>query len=145
MFKMVRNYSHKPEEQWRPLFFRILQNQIRDWHRRNIERKRWLIRFPGWKGQNADSEDRGDPIDSLSNPSQKNPEEWARIGDAQQVLKEALRTLPTRQQQVFLLRPWEGLNVAETASAMGCSQGSVKTHYSRAIHALRKMLEDYWP
>jgi len=143
MLSMVKRYSRKPKEEWKPLFYRILQNRIRDGYRRNAVRKRVMFVMTGRKDRDDDREE--DSISSFADKAQKSPAEWAMIGDAQRALDEALKRLPIRQQQAFLLRAWEELSVAETARAMGCSQGSVKTHYSRAIHALRNMLGDYWP
>ncbi|MHC9537974.1 MAG: RNA polymerase sigma factor [Vulcanimicrobiota bacterium] len=143
MFNMVRRYSDKPEEQWKPLFYCILQNRIRDCYRQRNRHRNWYDFLTGWK--NEKSEDSGNPIDSLADPSIKSPEEQALIKDTTNALDEALRTLPLRQQQVFLLRAWDEQSVADTARVMGCSQGSVKTHYSRAVHTLRKKLEGYWP
>jgi RNA polymerase sigma-70 factor, ECF subfamily len=143
MFNMVRRYADKPEEQWKPLFYCILQNQIRDWYRRNTRRRSWYDFFVGSKNEKL--EEREDRMDSLVDSSRESPEERALMNDATKALDKALKTLPLRQQQVFLLRAWEEQSVADTARAMGCSQGSVKTHYSRAVHALRKMLEGYWP
>ena len=93
-------------------------------NRRNVERRHWLTRLPTWKGKDEGSEGWSDPINSLANPAQKSPAEWARIGDAQQALNEALKTLPSRQQQVFLLRAWEGLNVAENSHSNGLFPGN---------------------
>ena len=86
-----------------------------------------------------------DPIESFADPAAPNPEDQIIIGDSVAALESALRTLPPRQQQAFLLRAWEDLSVRETAMIMRCSAGSVKTHYSRAVQTLRKLLEDHWP
>ena len=76
-------------------------------------------------------------------PTSENPTEALARSDAMDALEQALRELPRRQREAFMLRNLEGLNVAETAVAMGCSDGSVKTHYSRAVHRLREMLGDH--
>ncbi len=143
MLGLVQKYHSKPEQMWKPLFYRILQNRIRDWYRRGSVRNR----FRAWltNRMQSDSDVPEDPMESIADANGKNPADMAQIGDASKALKVALKSLPLRQQQAFLLRAWEGLSVAETAGAMCCSEGSVKTHYSRAVHTLRKMLEDHWP
>lgn len=143
MLSLVRSYADRPEQDWPPLFQRILQSRIRDWYRRTRVRNRfrvWLRRGPG--------EEAGalpDPIQQA--PDKRSPGTLQSLmqQDAIERLQQALQTLPVRQQQVFLLRTWEGLDVAQTAFAMGCSEGSVKTHYSRAVHRLREMLEAHRP
>jgi len=135
MLAFARKYSSKPIEQWKPLFFRILQNKINDCHRARTKQTKGLLGLFVDSGQ-AGSEDNG----AISRD-----EPVRRLGDVQfgEQLISALKKLPPRQQQVFILRSWEGLSVALTAQAMGCSEGSVKTHYSRALHALKKLLGDY--
>jgi len=140
MYKLVRHYARKPEEEWGPLFTRIVQSGIRDWYRRNRVRSKWRI----WLGK-TDENERESPLEQLPGPDHEGPEAVHETASAMEKLQGVLRELPLRQQQAFLLRNWEGLDVAETARAMGCSTGSVKTHYSRAVHRLREQLEGYWP
>lgn len=141
MLAFASRYAMKPEEQWRPLFHRILQNKIKDWYRRGAVQGRLFSRL----SPAGDEDGRADPWQSVPDPKESGPERMAQSNDAARALNAALADLPRKQQQVFLLRAWEGLSTAETARAMGCSQGSVKTHYSRAMSALRGKLEDHWP
>ncbi len=143
MLNLVKRYGAKPEEEWKPLFYRILVNSIRDWYRRTRVRNRWR----SWMqtiGKANDAEAL-DPIESFPDPAAHNPEDQVIIGDSVAALDSALRILPPRQQQAFLLRAWEELSVRETAVVMRCSAGSVKTHYARAVRTLRKLLEDHRP
>lgn len=141
MISLVKNYSTKPDTEWKPLFFQIVQNRIRDWHRKKSVRDRWNGMKSLWRGQEADE----DPIQNLADPKGKTPGEQAALKDSSTALDAALKTLSWRQQQAFLLRAWEEMSVAETAHVMQCSEGSVKTHYSRALQTLRNLLEDHWP
>ncbi len=139
MLAFASRYGRRPREEWPPLFHRILQNRIRDWHRRRRGRSRWWGRL-GWKGD--DDDDGVDPIQQAPDPGGRLPEEVLMGEDELERILAAVEELPLRQQQAFLLRVWEGLDVAETASAMGCSSGSVKTHLSRAMSALRRQLQE---
>lgn len=146
MFRLVRGYAREPEDKWKPLFFRILQNRIRDWYRRRAVRNRWHAWFPSRRARgDAEKEAPADPITLLEDKGARSPHDQALMGNTMEALNTALRSLPLRQQQAFLLRAWEGLSVRETASAMNCSEGTVKAHYSRAVHTLRTLLEDHWP
>jgi RNA polymerase sigma-70 factor (ECF subfamily) len=144
MFIWVRKYSEKPENEWRPLFFRILQNKVRDWHRRNNVQKRWRLWLQPWGKPNKE-EVIERPIEHLADPEEKDIGDQMILGHSMEALEASLTALPLRQQQAFLLRAWEEMSVRETATTMGCSEGSVKTHYSRAVHALRNLLEDHRP
>jgi RNA polymerase sigma-70 factor (ECF subfamily) len=140
MIKLVRNYAGRPEEEWTPLFYRILQNGIRDWQRRRMVRNRVMVWFGKSSGEDGDY----DPVGLAPDPGARTPEDELQTAEAMTRLEGAMRALPDRQREAFMLRNFEGLNVAATALAMGCSEGSVKTHYSRAVHALRDRLGEYW-
>ncbi len=138
MFKLVEKYATRNENEWAPLFYSILQSRINDWHRRSSVRNR----FRGWLGRGEDETE--DPLQQVPDEAQRSPEQNVQMGASMERLESALQALPLRQQQVFLLRAWEGLDVRETALAMACAEGSVKTHYSRAVHTLRKQLGEHW-
>ena len=138
MFGFVRNYTGKPAADWAPLFYRVLDSRLYDWHRRRQVRGRWLT---AWLHSGEDDE-----ADAIAQaPDANDPGPLLRLagGEAAQALDAALARLPLRQRQAFLLRVWEGFDVAATAQAMRCSDGSVKTHLSRALATLRRELEDY--
>lgn len=141
MLKLVQNYGTREELEWGPLFHRILQSRIRDWYRRTRVRNRWRQ----WFNRDDHCDDRDDPIETIADTDAQPLDERLKQKRACDALDQALRTLPLRQQQAFLLRAWEELDVAQTAAAMGCSEGSVKTHYFRAVHTLRKCLGEHWP
>jgi RNA polymerase sigma-70 factor (ECF subfamily) len=139
MMKFAERYTRRPKEEWPALFYRVLQNRITDWHRRNMVRKR----FFGWIGRTREDIEERDPLDRVADNKIPGPFEKLWQSEAGAALEKAIRTLPLRQQQAFLLRAWEGMDIAQTAAAMGCSAGSIKTHYSRAVTALRTLLEDF--
>ena len=141
MLKLARNYASRPSAEWRPLFYRILENGIRDLQRRRSVRKRFMTWLPGAK-EDPDNEAQ-DPLENVAAAGPDIPEVLMQ-GQAMEHLEIGLRALPARQREAFMLRNFEGLDVAETASAMGCSEGSVKTHYSRAVHTLREQLGEVW-
>jgi RNA polymerase sigma-70 factor, ECF subfamily len=140
MLQLARAYADRPAEEWKPLFYRILENRIRDMQRRRTVRGRVIAWLP-FRGD--EDEDEPDPIAQAPSPDPP-PARRLEIDETMQALEKALAALPRRQQQVFLLRSLEGLDVAETAVAMGCSEGSVKTHYFRALQALREQLGELY-
>ena len=140
MLKLVRNYASRPREEWRPLFYRILANRITDQQRRQTVRRRVITWFTP-----ADDDADSDPMAAFPDPRAMAPDEVVSRTDAMTALEAALGKLPARQRQAFLLRSLEGLDIHETAIAMACSEGSVKTHFSRAVHSLRATLGDHWP
>jgi RNA polymerase sigma-70 factor (ECF subfamily) len=134
MMKFI-GYRARPCEEWPALFWSILRRTLTDRHRYNAVRRRFLAVF------GRDEED-GDPIAALPDPG---PGPDRVLGDALtwRALGRAVRRLPRRQREAYLLRELEGLSVAETAQAMGCSEGSVKTHLFRAMDALQKAMEEW--
>ncbi len=139
MFKLVEKYSDRDTKEWGPLFHTILQSRIKDWYRRNSVRNR----FRTWFGSSTDDEDGYDPIQTAEDHDGRTPEQLVQTNQDMIVLEAAIRALTLRQQQAFMLRMFEGMNVAETARVMKCSEGSVKTHYSRAVHSLREQLGEF--
>jgi RNA polymerase sigma-70 factor (ECF subfamily) len=156
MLKLAVNYADRTESEWGPLFHRIVQSTILDWYRRQKVRNHWRVFLEytglaqqGTKHAGSDSRHDGDcgvvsVVEQFADHQAVGP--VLRVANERSIeaLDAALHQLPLRQQQAFLLRAWEGLSVEDTAEAMGCSQGSVKTHYSRAVHALRTQLEDHY-
>jgi len=140
MLQLARAYADRPAQEWKPLFYRILENRIRDMQRRRTVRGRVIAWLP-FRGDEDDDEP--DAI-SQAPSSEPQPLKKLELEEAVGALEKALQELPRRQQQAFLLRTLEGLDVAETAAAMGCSEGSVKTHYFRALQALRAQLGDFY-
>jgi RNA polymerase sigma-70 factor, ECF subfamily len=140
MLQLSRAYAERPAPEWKPLFYRILENRIRDMQRRRTVRGRVIAWLP-FRGE--DEEDEPDPIAQAPSPEPQ-PVKRLELDEAVGALEKALEGLPRRQQQAFLLRTLEGLDVAETAAAMGCSEGSVKTHYFRAVQSLRAQLGDLY-
>jgi RNA polymerase sigma-70 factor (ECF subfamily) len=140
MLQLARRYAQRPAEEWRPLFYRILQNRIRDCQRRRKVRARLMSWLPGWK---AEDDEPTDPYEGVAD-ARPQPQDVLATDQAMARLERALGELPGRQQEAFMLRNFEGMDVAQTAAAMGCSEGSVKTHYSRAVHTLREQLGAAW-
>ena len=142
MLQLARAYGARPAAEWKPLFYRILENRIRDVQRRRMTRNKVIAWLP-WRRGDEDDET-PDPIEQAVSPDPL-PGRRLELDEAIQALEGALENLPRRQQQAFLLRTLEGLDVPQTAAAMGCSEGSVKTHYFRALNNLREKLGDVLP
>ncbi len=132
MLELARRYTARPSEEWAPLFHRILHNAVLQWHRKRRRQQRWL----GW----PESDDT--ILDAIPDVG-PGPLRYAQQDEAMTRLNLAMQRLPLRQREVVVLRVWEGLDVAETAKAMGCGEGSVKTHLSRALSALREQLQEH--
>ncbi len=137
MFRLARHYHNHPSEEWTPLFWSILRRRITDQYRRRKVRSIMIGWLPPSSRHQQTATTVWEPASRDPGPAQRHADDMALLR-----LSEAIRSLPRRQAEAFMLRILEGLNVAVTAQAMGCSQGSVKTHLSRALHALRKQLED---
>lgn len=139
MLQLSARYASRPAAEWRPLFYRILENRIRDVQRRRSVRNR-VMAFAPWRG----GEEQDEAPDPIGEAVDLGPSPGAQLESDEilEALEQALAALPNRQRQAFLLRNFEGLDVAQTAQAMRCSEGSVKTHYFRAVQALRLKLGD---
>ncbi len=138
MISLARNYAGHPEEQWRPLFYRILRNRITDYQRRRRVRQGVIAWWPG----TATDDGPPDPVESAPDPG-GTPDQQLEGEQLLERIERALAGLSSRQREAFMLRNFEGLDVAQTAIAMGCSEGSVKTHYFRAVQALQQQLGEW--
>ena len=146
MLKLSEKYASRPAPELPLLFQRILQNTIRDHYRRQKVRSFWVSPISALSGGGTDA-DEHDPLETLhvnpgSNRQGDNPVHDLERSQTLALIEKALGDLPVRQRQAFVLRYWEELDVAEAASVMGCSEGSVKTHCSRATHAIAAFLKE---
>lgn len=139
MTAMFRSYAGHPVAEWGALFHRVLHSRINDWHRRRSVRARFFL---PWFGGSADEDSEEQTAPDMEDMNSLAPDESLERSQRQEVFMRALQALPLRQQQAFMLRAWEGLDTAQTARAMNCSESSVKTHMSRAMQVLRKVLEE---
>ena len=144
MLKLAEKYADKPAAELPMLFHRILQNTIHDYFRRTKVRSTWTTLLSAMGGKGREDDDEYDPLDTIAADSSSNaaidPAVQFQQGQVMRFIEGALEKLPPRQREAFLLRYWEEMDVAETAAVMGCSEGSVKTHCSRAVHALAESL-----
>ncbi len=142
MMKLAEKYGDRPAEEFPMLFQRIIQNTIRDYYRRSKVRSLWTTLLSAFS---SDDEDEHDPLETIEVESESytpnSPDGQLEQAQLLVILEGEIKSLPPRQREAFLMRYWEDMDVAETASAMGCSEGSVKTHCSRATHALAAALK----
>jgi RNA polymerase sigma-70 factor (ECF subfamily) len=142
MLRLAEKYGHRPAGELPMLFHRIVQNAIRDWFRRQKVRSLWTTLLSSL-GPGRDDDDQ-DPLETLQPPDgseiQESPATQFERAQVLEIIRQEVARLPERQREAFILRYWEELDVAETARAMNCSEGSVKTHCSRAAHALQVAL-----
>ena len=141
MFKLAEKYGERPAAEYPMLFQRILQNTIRDYYRRQKVRSTWTTLLSSLIPQHHEGEH--DPLEMLQDEQHQSapPDENLQQSQLIALIEEALMKLPARQREAFLLRYWEEMDTAETAAVMGCSEGSVKTHCSRATHTLAAELK----
>ncbi|QID19741.1 RNA polymerase sigma factor [Nitrogeniibacter mangrovi] len=144
MMRLATRYGDRPSDEWPMLFQRILQNVVRDMLRRQKVRNLWVSMWSGFSRGDPE-EDAGDPLDTLEAADASNlrlaPENLAGRHQMLAIIEAEIQRLPQRQREAFLMRYWEDMDTAETAAAMGCSEGSVKTHCSRATRTLAAALK----
>lgn len=141
MMRLAEKYGGRPAEEFPMLFQRILQNAILDYFRRSKVRNMWTTLLSSFTA-GRDEDDESDPLETLTGESDGSDDPANQLDRAQtmKLIETALCRLPSRQREAFVLRYWQELDVAETAKMMGCSEGSVKTHSSRAVHSLAGLL-----
>ncbi len=143
MIRLSEKYADRPAAELPPLFQRILSNATMDWFRRQKVRNAVVRNFSDFDSAGVDGDfDILEKLESLGGSlATESAAETVSRDQTLRLIESAVADLPGRQREAFLLRYWEELDVAETAVAMGCSQGSVKTHCSRAVHALTTALK----
>jgi RNA polymerase sigma-70 factor (ECF subfamily) len=143
MLRLAERYGDRALAELGPLFQRILQNAIRDYYRRYKVRSLWMTLLSSL-GPRHPEDDEHDPLETLQAAGGSNlveePTERLERAQVLEIIELEIKKLPPRQREAFVMRYWNELDVAETARAMGCSEGSVKTHCSRAAHALASAL-----
>jgi RNA polymerase sigma-70 factor (ECF subfamily) len=137
MLRLAEKYAHLPAAELPALFHRIVQNAIRDWYRRQKVRSTWTTLF---SSLGADEDAERELLETYDAGTQATPAAQLEQSQVFEIIREEVNRLPERQREAFILRYWEELDVAETARKMDCSEGSVKTHCSRATHALKVVL-----
>ena len=141
MLKLAEKYAHNPASEYPMLFQRILQNTMKDFWRRQKVRNLWTSLLSSF-GAGQDGEEDYDPLEMIDvEDESSNPATQIERSQTMSIIEKAVEKLPARQREAFILRYWEDMDVAETAAMMGCSQGSVKTHCSRALHTLAVLLK----
>ncbi len=133
MCNFVRSYSNKPQADWAKLFYCVLDSRLTDWHRRHCVRKRFFGLLP-------QLDDGADMLEVVEDAQCFDPSVLLTGTEIGAAIEAALQKLPERQRQAFMLRLWEGFDVEQTAQIMRCSEGSVKTHLSRALSSMRLKL-----
>jgi len=143
MTRLVERYRDRDSAEWPPLFYRILTHRLRDWQRRRRLRFRWLSLWADRGGASAAEASPAEP--EFPDPAGADPPRELQARAGIERLLEVLQELPERQREAFVLRIWEGLDTRQTARAMACSEGSVKTHLSRALQVVRREVGRHWP
>lgn len=142
MMKLAEKYGDRPAEEFPMLFQRIIQNTIRDHYRRTKVRSLWTTLLSSFS---SDDDEDHDPLETIeaemASTAHNTPDGELQQSQILLIIENEIKSLPPRQREAFLMRYWEDMDVAETASAMGCSEGSVKTHCSRATHTLAAALK----
>ncbi len=140
--RLSEKYGDREAAEWPMLFQRILQNAIRDFYRRSKVRSLWTVLFSSLTSADEEGDD---PLETLASESEsedhKTPHRNAERMQVLGIIEKEISRLPPRQREAFLMRYWEDMDIAETAAAMGCTEGSVKTHCSRATHTLAAALK----
>ncbi len=142
MLKLAESYGDRPANEFPMLFQRILQNTIRDFYRRQKVRSIWTTLLSALTPGNHEDDEEHDPLETMvveNNPI-LSPHASLERSQLVAIIEKEIEKLPQRQREAFLMRYWEDMDIAETANAMGCTEGSVKTHCSRATHTLAAAL-----